>query len=230
MKIALRRLDGVRSDLERTGFGLVPGFLDRRTSTALRELYPNDKLFRSRIVMQRHAFGHGEYKYFAHPLPETIETLREELYREIVPVANAWMRALGMQTFPASHQQFLDACFEAGQRRPTALLLRYQAGDYNCLHQDLYGPVAFPFQATIYLSRPEDEFRGGEVVLTEQKPRAQTRAHVLAPNQGDLLILPTRIVPRHGVNGIYRVTFRHGVSTVTWGERYTLGIIFHDAL
>jgi uncharacterized protein len=217
--------------LEETGFALVPSFIDEATATALRALYPDDRLFRSRVVMERHAFGRGEYKYFAEPLPPRIQALREQLYRELVPVANTWMRTLGMQTsFPTSHQQFLDTCFEAGQKRPTALLLKYRAGDYNCLHQDLYGPVAFPFQATIYLSRAGEEFGGGEVVLTEQKPRAQTRVHVFTPQQGDLLFLPTRVAPRRGTNGIYRVNFKHGVSTVTWGERFTLGIIFHDAL
>jgi hypothetical protein len=213
------------------GFTLVPGFIARDDAERLRELYGDDSLFRSRVVMERHNFGRGEYKYFAQPLPHIVQSLREELYHELVPIANDWMRAFGSNvTFPASHQEFLDVCFASEQKRPTALLLKYGVGDYNCLHQDLYGPVAFPFQTTIYLSRPGEEFTGGEVVLTEQKPRAQTRAHVLSPKQGDLLVLPTRAAPRAGSNGTYKVNFKHGVSTVESGERYTLGMIFHDAL
>jgi len=212
-------------------FALVPSFISRSDAEQLRDLYENDRLFRSRIVMERHNFGRGEYKYFAQPLPATVQSLREELYRELRPIANDAMRAMGSDvTYPESHQAFLEVCFASEQRRPTALLLKYGPGDYNCLHQDLYGPVAFPLQATIYLSRPGDEFTGGEVVLAEQKPRAQTRAHVLAPRQGDLLVLPTRAAPRRGANGTYKVNFKHGVSTVTSGERFTLGIIFHDAL
>ncbi len=196
----------------------------------MRELYADERLFRSRIVMERHSFGRGEYQYFAHPLPPRLQHLREELYAELAPVANEWMGRLGRALkFPAVHQEFLHECLEGEQSRATVLLLRYGAGDYNRLHQDLYGPVAFPLQATIYLSRPGEEFGGGEVVLAEQKPRAQTRVHVVAPNQGDLLILPTSAAPIAGAHGYYRATFRHGVSTVTWGERFTLGIVFHDA-
>jgi hypothetical protein len=217
--------------LDRDGFALMPEFVDAPAAVALRNLYRETALFRSRVVMERHAFGRGEYKYFANPLPESIQTLRERLYRELVPVANAWSRELRTGAeFPASHQEFLGMCLEAEQTKPTALLLKYGPGDFNCLHQDLYGPVAFPFQATVYLSRPGEEFAGGEVVLTEQRPRAQTRAHVLTPLQGDLLVLPSRYAPRRGANGTYRVTFKHGVATITWGERWTLGLIFHDAL
>jgi hypothetical protein len=180
--------------------------------------------------MERHSFGRGEYKYFAHPLPPRLQALREELYAVLVPVANEWMKRLGRPVrFPLAHQEFLNECLTGEQSRATVLLLRYGAGDYNRLHQDLYGPVAFPLQATVYLSRPGEEFGGGEVVLAEQKPRAQTRAHVLTPNQGDLLILPTSVAPIGGANGYYRAAFRHGVSTVAWGERFTLGIVLHDA-
>jgi uncharacterized protein len=221
----------IGQSLERDGYVLVRGFVDRDSAVTFRSLYSDDSLFRSRIVMERHAFGRGEYKYFADPLPPRVQQLREELYRELVPIANSWMQKLGMKAaFPTSHQEFLATCFESGQKHPTALLLKYGEGDFNCLHQDIYGPVAFPFQATLYLSRPNKEFRGGEVVLTEQKPRAQTRVHVFNPEQGDLLVLPSRIAPRQGTNGIYRVNFKHGVSTVTQGNRYTLGVIFHDAL
>lgn len=222
------------SDVERqlcdTGFALVPNAVSPAEAVSLRSLYGEDRLFRSRIVMERHSFGKGEYKYFAHPLPARLQALREELYAQLVLVANEWMRRLGRPAqFPAAHQDFLDECLAGEQSRATVLLLRYAAGDYNRLHQDLYGPVAFPLQATIYLSRPGEEFGGGEVVLAEQKPRSQTRAHVLTPNQGDLLILPASAAPMAGANGYYRATFRHGVSTVAWGERFTLGIVLHDA-
>lgn len=180
--------------------------------------------------MERHSFGKGEYKYFAHPLPARVQALREELYAQLLPVANEWMRRLGRPTrFPVAHQDFLNECLAGEQNRATVLLLRYAAGDYNRLHQDLYGPVAFPLQATIYLSRPGEEFGGGEVVLAEQKPRSQTRVHVLTPKQGDLLVLPTSAAPIAGAQGYYRAAFRHGVSTVAWGERFTLGVVLHDA-
>ncbi|HEY1611697.1 MAG TPA: 2OG-Fe(II) oxygenase [Paraburkholderia sp.] len=218
-------------DLRESGFALVRGYSDAAVALELRASYDDDALFRKRIVMERHAYGRGEYKYFANPLPARVQTLRESLYAALVPIANEWMRALKSDvTFPATHQQFLHDCFESEQKRPTALLLKYGPGDFNCLHQDIYGPVAFPFQATLYLSRPVQEFRGGEVVLTEQRPRAQSRAYALSPEQGDLLVLPSRLAPRDGKNGTYRVAFRHGVSTVTWGTRYALGLIFHDAL
>lgn len=220
----------MREELDARGFALVPSFLDEERCIALRALYDDDSLFRSRVVMERHAFGRGEYQYFASPLPPTIRELRESLYATLVPIANDWMELLGDERrYPLAHQAFLDQCLASEQRKPTALLLRYEAGDYNCLHQDLYGPVAFPFQATIYLSRPGEDFDGGEVVLTERRPRAQVRAHVLSPRQGDLLVLPSHAAPRRGERGIYRVYFKHGVSTVTRGTRYTLGIILHDA-
>jgi hypothetical protein len=217
-------------EVDRDGFALLAGFMPAADAGALRALYGDDALFRSRIVMARHNFGRGEYKYFADPLPAGIAQLRETLYRELVPIANRWAERFHEEPYPASLAAFLERCVAANQRRPTALMLRYGPGDYNCLHQDVYGPVAFPLQATLYLSRPGEDFGGGEVVLAEQRPRAQTRAHVLSPSQGDLLILPTRAVPRRGTRGSYRAAFKHGVSTVRWGERYALGIIFHDAL
>lgn len=220
----------VEQQLLDTGFALIPGAIDTNEATSLRALYADDRLFRSRIVMERHSFGKGEYKYFAHPLPARLQTLREDLYAQLMPIANKWMQRLGRRVqFPVAHQEFLNECLADDQSRPTVLLLRYTAGDYNRLHQDLYGPVAFPLQATIYLSRPCEEFAGGEVVLAEQKPRAQTRVHVLTPNQGDLLILPTSGAPMAGAHGYYRAAFRHGVSTVTRGERFTLGIVLYDA-
>jgi hypothetical protein len=217
-------------ELLQSGFALISRAVDPAEALALRALYDVDGLFRSRVVMERHSFGKGEYKYFAQPLPPRIQNLREGLYEQLLPVANEWMRRLGRAAaFPPTHQAFLHECLTGEQSRPTALLLRYRAGDYNRLHQDLYGPVAFPLQATLYLSRPGEEFRGGEVVLAEQKPRAQTRVHVLTPSQGDLLVLPTSAAPVAGANGFYRAVFRHGVATVTYGERYTLGIVLHDA-
>jgi uncharacterized protein len=221
----------MEADLRETGFALVRGYSDAAAAEELRSLYDDDALFRRSIVMERHAYGRGEYKYFANPLPARVQALREQLYASLVPIANEWMRELKSDvTFPSTHQQFLHDCFESEQKRPTALLLKYGAGDFNCLHQDIYGPVAFPFQATLYLSRPGEEFRGGEVVLTEQRSRAQSRAYALSPEQGDLLVLPSRLAPRTGKNGTYRVAFKHGVSTVTSGTRFALGLIFHDAL
>jgi hypothetical protein len=219
------------AELREKGFTLVRGFAGGAAAEELRALYSDDALFRKRIVMERHAYGRGEYKYFANPIPPAVQELRERLYAGLVPLANEWMRALKLDAaFPQTHQQFLHDCFESEQKRPTALMLKYGPGDFNCLHQDIYGPVAFPFQATLYLSRPGEEFRGGEVVLTEQRTRAQSRAYALVPEQGDLLVLPSRLAPRTGANGTYRVAFKHGVSTVTWGTRYALGLIFHDAL
>jgi uncharacterized protein len=220
----------VADELLQNGFALIRGIITPDEAVSLRRLYQDDALFRSRIVMERHSFGRGEYKYFAHPLPARIQELREGLYEQLLPTANEQMRRLGRAvTFPATHQAFLHECLAGEQSRPTALLLRYRAGDYNRLHQDLYGPVAFPLQATIYLSRMGKEFGGGEVVLAEQKPRAQTRVHVLAPECGDVLVFATSAAPVFGSNGQYRANFRHGVSTLTWGERFSLGIVLHDA-
>lgn len=217
--------------VESDGFALVPSFLDADTAGELRALYDDDTRFRSRIVMQRHAFGRGEYKYFANPLPPAILAMRERLYASLAPIANAWASRLRLNvSFPETHRDFVERCLRSEQRRPTPLLLKYGPGDYNCLHQDLYGPVAFPLQATVYLSRPGEEFGGGEVVLSENRPRAQTRVHVLQPQQGDLLVLPSHSVPRDGTRGTYRAQFKHGVGTVRWGTRYVLGIVFHEAL
>ncbi len=217
--------------LDTDGFALVPSFLEPNAAHELRAMYDDDARFRSRVIMQRHAFGRGEYKYFANPLPRAISDMREELYAALVPVANAWASRLHLNvTFPPSHREFAERCFASGQRRPTPLLLKYATGDYNCLHQDLYGPVAFPLQATVYLSRPGEEFGGGEVVLSENRPRAQTRVHVFGPQQGDLLVLGSHTVPRQGTRGTYRAQLRHGVSTVRWGTRYALGVVFHEAL
>ena len=193
--------------------------------------YGDDVRFRSRIDMARHGFGRGEYKYFAYPLPAIVERYRAALYPELMPLANEWSQRLDEKArpFPAKLSAFLDACHRAGQTRPTPLLLSYGPGDYNCLHQDLYGAMVFPFQATFFLSRPGADYSGGEFVLTEQRPRRQSRAEALSPNQGDAVIFAVHHRPVRGGRGYYRANLRHGVSTVHSGARVTLGIIFHDA-
>ncbi len=193
-------------------------------------LYTHDAAFRSRVIMARHRFGRGEYKYFAYPLPEPIAGLRAALYPPLAEIANRWNAAMAIDTkFPADHASYLKRCHAAGQRKPTPLLLRYGVGDYNCLHQDLYGEHVFPLQATVLLSAPGEDFCGGEFVLTEQRPRLQSRAEVAALGQGEAVIFPVRHRPVQGTRGVYRVTMRHGVSRVRAGHRNTLGIIFHDA-
>lgn len=222
--------DALEEQLNTQGWSLVPAVLDGATCESLREGYERDGQFRSRVVMQRHGFGRGEYKYFAYPLPPLVARLREQLYPLLAPIANRWHERLGIAArFPASHAEFIERCHAAGQVRPTPLLLRYQAGDHNCLHQDLYGEHVFPLQAVFVLSRPGIEFEGGELVLTEQRPRMQSRASVLPLAQGDLAVFAVNHRPVRGARGDYRVAMRHGVSTLRAGERHTLGIIFHDA-
>ena len=197
---------------------------------ALTALYGQDKPFRSRVVMQRHGFGQGEYKYFDYPLPVTLSDWREALYERLAPLANAWAPALGVDTpYPLRHAEYIARCHAAGQTRPTPLLLRYEPGDYNCLHQDLYGELQFPLQLTVLLSRPGEDFGGGEFVLTEQRPRMQSRAEVVPLQQGEAVIFAVNQRPVQGTRGTYRVTMRHGVSRVRSGQRMTLGLIFHDA-
>jgi hypothetical protein len=197
---------------------------------AIAALYDDDRCFRSRVVMARHGFGRGEYRYFDYPLPELVAELRSALYPRLVPVAERWNEAMRIPVrYPARHADFLSRCHEAGQTRPTPLLLRYAADDYNCLHQDLYGEHVFPLQVAILLSEPEEDFTGGELVLTEQRPRMQSRAEVVPLAQGDAVIFPVTHRPVKGTRGSYRVVMRHGVSRVRSGRRATLGIIFHDA-
>jgi hypothetical protein len=222
------------ADLERglfaDGYALVPGLLDENDCAGLRATYERDALFRSRVVMERHRFGRGEYRYFAYPLPPLVERLRREMYRLLGPLANEWMERLGSaERFPLDLEQLLARCGEHEQTRPTPLLLKYGPGDFNCLHQDLYGEIAFPLQVTVFLNAPNDDYAGGEFVLAEQRPRTQTRIEVLAPQRGDGLVFPNRYRPVTGTRGTYRAAVRHGVSTVRSGERYTLGLIFHDA-
>ena len=222
------RLDpaALAAELDAHGYVVVRGLLDAATAAGLTATYDDGPLFRSTIVMERHGYGRGEYRYFKYPLPPLIGDLRESLYTALVPAANAWSEALGSKVrFPTGLPLMLDLCAEAGQLRPTALLLRYRAGDYNALHQDIYGEVAFPLQATILLSDPAT-FTGGEFVLVEAKPRKQSVAHVVPLGLGDCIIFANRLKP-NGENG--RSTFRHGVSEVRRGTRVTLGVILHDA-
>ena len=220
----------IEASLWQRGYAKTDPLLTVDECEALVALYGNDRLFRSRIDMKRFRFGEGEYKYFTYPLPPLVQALRETIYPHLAVIANAWAKALGQtDRFPASHDQLLAICRRKGQSKPTPLLLRYGAGDYNCLHQDLYGTVAFPLQLTTFLSRPDRDFSGGEFLLMEQRPRAQSRGECLAPQQGEIVIFATRHRPVEGSRGYYRVTLRHGVSTVRSGSRFTLGVIFHDA-
>ena len=216
--------------LDAGGAVVTRPLLDAATCARLRRAYEDDALFRSKVVMGRHGFGRGEYQYFAYPLPEIVCVLRTALYPHLAGIANRWEQRLGRAArFPAEHADFLRECHVAGQARPTPLLLRYGPGDYNCLHQDLYGDQVFPLQAALLLSRPEEDFTGGEFVLTEQRPRMQSRVEVAALGQGKAVIFAVNERPVQGAKGVYRVKMRHGVSRVRSGERYTMGIIFHDA-
>ena len=220
----------VADDLSARGSAVIERLVSPEECRALAALYPDDAHFRSRVVMRRHGFGEGEYKYFAYPLPPLIAGLRTALYAKLAPVANDWNARMGIATrYPERHADFLTRCHDAGQRRPTPLLLQYQAGDYNCLHQDLYGELAFPLQATLLLSAPGEDFAGGEFVITEQRPRMQSRADVVPLAQGDVVIFAVHHRPVAGTRGTYRVNLRHGVSRLRAGQRHTLGIIFHDA-
>ncbi|HVY59134.1 MAG TPA: 2OG-Fe(II) oxygenase [Xanthobacteraceae bacterium] len=220
----------VATELDAHGAAVAKSVLSPSQCAALAGLYDEETLFRSRIVMARHGFGRGEYKYFAYPLPEIVTVLREAFYPPLADIANRWNEALGVDLrFPRRHRDFLERCHEAGQTRPTPLLLRYREDDYNCLHQDLYGEHVFPLQVAFLLSAPERDFAGGEFVLTEQRPRMQSRAEVVPLAQGDGVIFPVHHRPVQGSRGIYRVNLRHGVSRVRSGLRHTLGVIFHDA-
>jgi len=221
----------LRENLWTRGYGRIGPVLSQSECETLRGLYSTAKLFRSRIDMARYRFGRGEYQYFGNPLPALVKTLRESLYRELAGTANEWMAALSLAgDFPRDVNSFLKQCHLQGQERPTPLLLRYGAGDFNCLHQDLYGDVAFPFQAIFCLSKPDDEFTGGELLLVEQQPRAQSIGHSIRLEQGEAVVITTRYRPVKSPRGYYRTNFRHGVSRVLSGERYVLGIIFHDAV
>ncbi|RUL71104.1 2OG-Fe(II) oxygenase [Dyella choica] len=218
-------------DLDRYGVASIAGLLQADACRALAASYADDHLFRSRVVMARHGFGSGEYKYFAYPLPRPIQELRTAFYPPLAEIANRWNQAMDIAVrYPATHEQYLERCHAAGQLRPTPLLLRYAAGDHNCLHQDLYGEHVFPLQMAILLSQPGKDFTGGEFVLTEQRPRMQSRVEVVPLQQGDAVVFAVHHRPVQGSRGVYRVTMRHGVSRIRAGQRHMLGIIFHDAL
>ncbi|MGE0483448.1 MAG: 2OG-Fe(II) oxygenase [Gammaproteobacteria bacterium] len=222
--------DDLGAALDERGFARIPGLLDEATCTALAATYDEEDQFRSRVVMARHNFGRGEYCYFAYPLPPPIARLRAALYPPLAAIANTWAARLGLsRTYPATLEAYLAHCHAAGQQRPTPLLLRYGAGDYNCLHRDLYGEEVFPLQVAILLSAPGRDFSGGEFVLTEQRPRMQSRVSVVALGQGDAVVFAVDARPVRGTRGDYRVQLRHGVSEVTAGHRHVLGLIFHDA-
>lgn len=222
--------EGLREQLDAQGHAITAPLLDEAECEELSDLFDGGR-FRTTIDMARHRFGEGRYRYFDHPLPDVIAELRTSFYRHLTPIANDWAELLrgDNPTFPLEHQELLELCREAGQERPTPLILRYREGDWNALHQDLYGDVYFPFQILTILSEPGVDFEGGEFVLVEQRPRAQSRAHVLKPPRGALVIFPTQQRPNKGKNGYHRVGLRHGVGTVTRGQRTALGVIFHDS-
>ena len=216
--------------LSSQGWASAGSLLTTRECMELRSEYDDDALFRATVKMGRYRFGQGEYRYFTYPLPPTVDRLRQRLYAELAPLANAWSQMLRLPTeYPSTLEEFLAACHALGQTRPTPLLLRYGVGDYNCLHQDLYGALAFPFQVVVSLSEPGEEFAGGELILVEQRPRAQSMAQALLPKKGEGIVFANRYCPRRGASGFHRVNMRHGVSPVTAGERFTFEVILHDA-
>lgn len=218
------------SDLNAYGWSLLPRLVSPADCKKLADLYPRDDVFRSHVIMARHGFGRGEYKYFDRPLPDVVSELRASLYPHLVPIANDWHDGMGLSVrFPSTLADFTARCQAAGQTRPTPLLLQYGAGDFNALHQDVYGEHVFPLQVAILLSQPGIDFSGGEFVLTEQRPRMQSRAEVVPLERGDGVVFAVRHRPVRGTRGVYRVNMRHGVSRVRAGHRHTLGIIFHDA-
>jgi uncharacterized protein len=217
-------------ELDEQGWAVLPGLLDSEDCGHVAALYDREEGFRSRVVMARHGFGRGEYRYFSYPLPTTVQNLRTALYPRLAPIANGWHARLGIETqFPEDYADFIVRCHRGGQARPTPLLLRYGPGDYNCLHQDLYGAEVFPLQVAVLLSEPGRDFTGGELVLTEQRPRMQSRVLVVPLAQGDGVVFAVNSRPVKGTRGDYRVKMRHGVSRLITGQRHTLGIIFHDA-
>lgn len=222
--------DQVHTALDGQGWAIVSGILTESEAAAIAALYQQEQGFRSRVILDRHGFGRGEYKYFSYPLPPLIQALRTSAYPYMVPIAHQWQQRLGKEAcFPHDHVTYLERCHQAGQVRPTPLLLKYEAEDYNCLHRDLYGEHVFPLQIAILLNQPGEDFTGGEFVMTEQRPRMQTRAMVLPLKQGDAAIFAVNARPVKGRRGDYRVKLNHGVSRVHSGRRHTLGVIFHDA-
>ena len=222
--------DGISREIDARGNAVIPSLLSHSECEQIAALYEDDALFRSRVVMSRHGFGQGEYQYFRYPLPQPVGRLRAALYPRLAPIANRWNTELGLEVrYPDDHEDFLARCHEAGQNRPTPLLLRYGESDYNCLHQDLYGQHVFPLQVAVLLSQPGKDFSGGEFVLTEQRPRMQSRVEVVPLGKGDAVVFAVHHRPVRGTRGSYRVLMRHGVSRIRSGARHTLGVIFHDA-
>jgi uncharacterized protein len=220
----------IQISLSERGYATTGPLLTQTECSELAAGYNNATQFRSRIIMSKHGFGRGEYQYYSYPLPATIQALRDNLYLPLARIATQWSRDLNHPIeYPPHHEQFLEQCHDTGQTRPTPLLLKYQPGDYNCLHQDLYGDLVFPIQATFLLSAPGSDFSGGEFVLTEQRPRMQSRVEVVPLQQGEAVLFAVNHRPQSGTRGIYRVAMRHGVSAIRSGHRFTLGIIFHDA-
>ena len=220
----------LEQSLDQDGCAVIRNLLPPLQCRQLAGLYAEPSLFRSRVIMARHGFGRGEYQYFRYPLPDLIQQLRQSLYPALVPLANRWNEHMGIEVrYPHEHADFIQRCHAAGQQRPTPLLLQYGPQDYNCLHQDLYGEIFFPMQLVLFLDEPGKDYDGGEFVLIEQRPRAQSKAIVLKPGKGDTLLFTTNFRPVKGNKGYYRVNMKHGVSEVTHGQRHTLGIIFHDA-
>lgn len=229
-RVLVRDWSALASTLDAQGCAMLEGLLTPEECVTVAGLYPQDDLFRSRVVMGRHGYGRGEYRYFSYPLPNLVAALRGALYPHLMPIANRWQAALGSEVrYPETHAEFIERCHAAGQRRPTPLLLQYALDDYNCLHQDLYGEHVFPLQVAILLSAPGRDFTGGEFVLTEQRPRMQSRPEVVPLAQGDAVVFAVHQRPVQGTRGVYRVNMRHGVSRLRSGHRHTLGIIFHDA-
>jgi hypothetical protein len=221
----------ITEEMHEKGYAIIPNVLTNLECAELIAGYNNSNSYRKTVVMERYRFGLGEYKYFNYPLPNLIQSIRESIYPKLVPIANAWMKALNIATiFPEIHQEMLKQCNDNNQTKATVLILKYGKGGHNTLHQDLYGDVYFPIQAVLFLNEPDEEFRGGEFVLTQQTPRAQSKAIVLKPKKGDMLLFTTNFRPIKGTKGYYRVNMKHGVSEIHSGERHTLGIIFHDAL
>ena len=220
----------VTNEMHEKGFAIIPKFLTDKQCNELIQGYNNPNAYRKTVVMERHRFGLGEYKYFNYPLPDLIQQIRTEIYPHLVPIANLWFKALNInRQFPPTHQELLQQCYENDQQKATVLILKYRKGGHNTLHQDLYGAVYFPIQIVLFLSEPDKDFTGGEFVLTQQIPRAQSKAIVLKPKKGDIVVFTTNFRPVKGTRGYYRVNMKHGVSEIKSGERYTLGIIFHDA-
>lgn len=229
-RVAARDWPAITAELDDYGCAVLEKLLTPQECRDFAALYAREEHFRSHIEMARHGFGKGEYRYFRYPLPELLDGLRTALYARLAPIANAWNQRLNVaMRYPAGHADFLRLCHESRQTRPTPLLLQYVAGDFNCLHQDLYGELAFPLQVAILLSEPGRDFTGGEFVLTEQRPRMQSRAEVVPLRQGDAVVFAVHNRPVNGIKGAYRVNLRHGVSRLRSGRRHTLGIIFHDA-